>query len=156
MENYFDAIEIFNESFTIQQLKKTLQDPSENFFLHLIKFYCWGHQGTKDHWAGEIARSYTKVQKMKKDNKLPSANFIESTIWDGINNDLDHLIDKLNKETKYKSYERIKPNYDLTLFCKRYVSWLANELSQTGTVNTHEARDILYSLLTIHEAENML
>ena len=141
-------------------LKNKLVNKSEDLFEHLLKLYYWRNTQTKDYWAKEAGGEFLSVSKLTTTKKLPTSEFIKSALYEKWQNDSDfnRIISKIMRDPKYAQYAKTFPikkiTYGAKVFCERYIDWLSDILSSTGSHTTDEGKYKLYELLDIDEAEN--
>lgn len=119
----------------------SLRASSDNLIEHLLKvFYYRDSIESYNHWKSEIYAFVHKVPLAKKTNKAPKKSFIKKNLW-GYQEDIFPIIHKKLVKSFCIRYGFISLDERAGLFCKEYIDWLSEGLSEDVIVSLEEISD---------------
>ena len=113
-----------------------LEDQSEPLIKHLVKYFLYPNHLSSSHWGDEIFSFLNNVSKLKKKNKRPTSEVILKSTWNVYEDSILEYIPTVQEDYGI-SYVDSKTVYN---DCKQYMVWLAEKLSDVGSVSRNSCK----------------
>lgn len=137
-------MKIFCFANTNKDIANYLKSQVTPLIKHLIKIWLYPDVQENNHWKREVSNMLSEIQKLKTTKKYPNRNFILKFSWyieeDRIDALLDNVITHMSEDPICFSYECIYNSL------QEYFFWLAEKLSQRGTVGANDIYDEIESI----------
>lgn len=141
-------MEIHVKAFSKSQkdIMSKLDSATPEVILHLMKVWLWPNVESQNKWQHEVWSNLNNVDKLKSNNKYPSAEFILNNTWVPNNDTISDRVLVLMEDMEELPI-RFKIN-NLYKALKEYFIWIATQLSESGFVSEKSIRDKLEELRT--------
>lgn len=110
----------------------------------LAQLYLFGNRNSdfKHHWASEVWNHFRAIDRLKKTNKFPSADFIYEHTWKLNENRVQIALDKAVLHERNLTVDKDKyEDLDLaTEIMQNYFGWMSESLSENGRLNFSEVK----------------
>ena len=136
----------------LSDIKKKLNDSSEQIRENLMQVFLWRDSTAVDHWVSELYASCHSVPLCKNNHKYPKYSIILQEIWGCWEDAYYNKLHKYILQLEYKEGST-SPEFDkdsLYEFIKSYCEWLSSVLSTEGLVTLPEVRAEVNELLQKH------
>lgn len=130
-----------------KEIYRILENKSSVVIEHIIKLFLVPYSQDRNHWKQEIYAALSRVPKLKMSHKYPSSSNILKHTWNIWHDSIFDMCNVIAKEYGVTCLQDDKRH--VYIICHQYLTWLADNISDSGYITRTAAYNMLDKLLRL-------